>query len=151
MDEAYRGVSTYLVALPELDTAVPTTSDHLEIGLDGWAHPWGSTYMSRTELHKDVDGDRYSVNLNLDPPAQGGEALDVKIRSHHFIAPVGGLVNETTLSSAYGPVIDLDGDGAMTTTDVSTTYKLLPTRLTLTFKTAAGMETRSMFLMLTNE
>lgn len=41
------------------------------------------------------------------------------------------FVDETTLPAEFGPVGDLDGDGALLTTDCSTTYKLLPARFTL--------------------
>ncbi len=60
-------------------------------------------------------------------------------------------VDETNLPAEYGPVLDLDGDGAMNTTDVSTDYQLLPARLTLTYRTVAGMQTRQMFLLLGDE
>ena len=57
-------------------------------------------------------------------------------------------VDETTLPAEYGPVIDLDGDGALTTIDVSATYQLLPTQLTITFQTSSGLESRSLFILL---
>jgi Tfp pilus assembly protein PilV len=57
-------------------------------------------------------------------------------------------VNETALPSEYGPVADIDGDGALNTTDCSATYEILPTRLTLTFQTPTGTETRTLHLVL---
>lgn len=57
-------------------------------------------------------------------------------------------VNETALPAEYGPVGDLDGDGALNTPDVSATYRLLPTRLTITYQTARGLETRQIFIVL---
>lgn len=58
-------------------------------------------------------------------------------------------VDETTLPAAYGPVADLDGDGAMNTADITAagTYYLLPARLTLTYVTASGVETRQMYVL----
>ena len=56
--------------------------------------------------------------------------------------------NETALPAAYGPVADLDGDGALSTTDVSARYSLLPARLTVTYGTSYGTETRTMYLVL---
>jgi hypothetical protein len=57
-------------------------------------------------------------------------------------------VNETTLPVAYGPVTDLDGDGAMKTTNVSASYMILPTCLTLTYKVGPVFETKVMYLVL---
>ena len=57
-------------------------------------------------------------------------------------------VNETTLSSLYGPVADLNGDGAKTNTNVSTNYQLLPTHLTLSYHTSHGTETKQLYLIL---
>jgi len=57
-------------------------------------------------------------------------------------------VNETTLSSLYGPVADLNGDGAKTNTNVSTNYQLLPTHLTLSYNTSHGTETKQVYLVL---
>ena len=57
-------------------------------------------------------------------------------------------VNETTLAPEYGPVLDIDGDGAMNTTNASASYVLLPTRLTLTYQMSYGPETKTLFLIL---
>ncbi len=57
-------------------------------------------------------------------------------------------VNETTLSSLYGPVADLNGDGLKTNTNVSTTYQLLPTHLTLSYQMSYGTETKQLYLVL---
>jgi len=57
-------------------------------------------------------------------------------------------VNETTLAPEYGPVLDIDGDGAMSTTNASASYVLLPTRLTLTYQMSYGPETKTLFLIL---
>jgi Tfp pilus assembly protein PilV len=57
-------------------------------------------------------------------------------------------VNETTLPMAYGPVSDLDGDGVMMTSNVSASYMILPTCLTLTYKVGSYFETKVMYLVL---
>jgi len=57
-------------------------------------------------------------------------------------------VNETTLPAEYGPVQDIDGDGAKTSTNASTSYVILPTRLNLTYQMSYGMETRTQYLLL---
>src|SRR6266498_2071885 len=50
-------------------------------------------------------------------------------------------VNEKALPAAYGPLWDIDGDGALNTTNASTNYILLPTHLTLTYLMSFGPET----------
>ncbi|MBI4584341.1 MAG: hypothetical protein HY717_10005 [Planctomycetes bacterium] len=57
-------------------------------------------------------------------------------------------VNETALPAEYGPVGDLDGDGALTSTDCSTTYEILPTHLSLTYQTSNGVLTKHMYIVL---
>jgi len=58
-------------------------------------------------------------------------------------------VNEQAIPAQFGPVTDLDGDGVKNSTDCSTTYKLLPTRLSLTYMTSSGgTATREVYLLL---
>ncbi len=57
-------------------------------------------------------------------------------------------VNETTLAAGYGPVADIDGDGAKNTTNASASYVLLPTRLSLSYQMSYGIETKVMYLVL---
>ena len=57
-------------------------------------------------------------------------------------------VNETALPPQYGPIGDLDGDGVLATTDCSLTYQLLPCRMSITFQTAKGVETRTRWVVL---
>ena len=57
-------------------------------------------------------------------------------------------VNETTLPAQYGPVLDIDGDGAKTTLDASTKYVLLPTCLTLSYQMSYGPEVKRLFVVL---
>ena len=47
-------------------------------------------------------------------------------------------VDETQLPAEFGPVVDIDGDGAMNTTDCSTSYNILPVQLTLTYLDSNG-------------
>ena len=64
------------------------------------------------------------------------------------VVTVGFDVNETTLPAAYGPVTDIDGDGAMKTTNASAGYMILPTCLSLTFKVGLISETKVLYLVL---
>jgi hypothetical protein len=57
-------------------------------------------------------------------------------------------VNETAMPAEYGPIHDIDGDGAMVTANASTSYVLLPTRLTLSYQAAYGPETRTLYMVL---
>lgn len=57
-------------------------------------------------------------------------------------------VNETALPPQYGPLGDIDGDGELASTDCSGSYRVLPTRLTLTYETDRGPESRTVFLVL---
>ncbi len=57
-------------------------------------------------------------------------------------------VDETALPAEFGPVLDLDGDGALLTTDVSTSYQLLPVRLTLGYESEEGKVTRELFVLI---
>lgn len=57
-------------------------------------------------------------------------------------------VNEPTLPAQYGPVADIDGDGAMTNPDCSNSYVILPARLTLTYQMSYGPETKTLFVII---
>ncbi len=57
-------------------------------------------------------------------------------------------VNETTLPAEYGPVLDIDGDGAKSTVDASAKYVLLPTCLTLSYQMSYGAEVKRLYLVL---
>lgn len=58
-------------------------------------------------------------------------------------------VNETAIPPEFGPIQDLDGDGVLETADCSTTYKLLPVRLSLAFMNSADdVEKRELFIVL---
>jgi hypothetical protein len=59
-------------------------------------------------------------------------------------------VDETALPAEFGPVLDLDGDGIMSTRDTAHKYKVLPVKLALTYATGYGSETREMFLVITD-
>jgi hypothetical protein len=60
-------------------------------------------------------------------------------------------VNETTLAAEYGPVADIDGDGAKVTLDASGSHILLPTRLTLDYQMSYGAERKVMYLVIRDD
>ena len=58
-------------------------------------------------------------------------------------------LNETTLAREYGPLMDIDGDGVKTNSNVSpTSYVLLPTRVSVIYQMNYGVETKTLFLVL---
>lgn len=73
-----------------------------------------------------------------------------------LVAPGGGpaainivcITDETNLPPEYSFLLDLDGSGALDNNDTSADYELLPMRLSLTYDTAGGPETRELFLLL---
>jgi hypothetical protein len=58
------------------------------------------------------------------------------------------FVNETTLPADFGPVLDIDGDGTLSASDCSSSYRVLPVRLRLTYATVYGAETRDLFVVI---
>ncbi len=58
------------------------------------------------------------------------------------------FVNELTLPAEFGPVFDIDGRGGLDNPDCSSTYKVLPVRLSLTHAGDDGTETREVYLVL---
>lgn len=80
----------------------------------------------------------------------------VTIQVPHLLAPDGGLaevavacvVNETAIPAAFGPLADLDGNPAANQTDCSTTYKLLPVRLSLSYLDVDHVEFRDLFIVI---
>jgi hypothetical protein len=58
------------------------------------------------------------------------------------------LINEATIPATFGPILDIDSQGGLETTDCSTSYKLLPVRLALSFETAHGSLVRRRQLVL---
>lgn len=116
-----------------------------------------SAFSTAMETLEDADFSTLYATFNntfIDPPTvpyttsgpSVGELLDAGGSPARVF--VSFDVNETSLPASYGPVIDLDGDGALTTTDISSEYDLLPTRLTLTYRTVGGMTSQSVFLIL---
>jgi Tfp pilus assembly protein PilW len=79
-----------------------------------------------------------SISVDWYTPTSGGTAT----------VQVAFNVDETALPWQYGPIADLDGDGVLNTKNVSAGYDLLPTRLTLTYPTTYGTETKSLYLVL---
>jgi hypothetical protein len=74
------------------------------------------------------------------PYLQGasGSPASVTVRCH---------VNERALPAQFGPVLDIDGSGALDNTDCRANYELLPVQLTLSYSTKYGAETRDLFLI----
>lgn len=84
-------------------------------------------------------------NLQFDVPglkASDGAAANVQVIC---------FVDETSLPTEFGPILDLDEDGALSTTDCSTTYALLPVKLSLTYVSGFGTNTREMFLVVSED
>jgi Tfp pilus assembly protein PilV len=100
-----------------------------------------STYSGTTIAYSS----NVSASTGVDDVASlvtsGGVAASVQVAC---------FVDETALPSEFGPVMDLDGDGALTSTDCSTTYFLLPVRLTLTYQSGSTTMTRQLFVTLSN-
>lgn len=68
-----------------------------------------------------------------------GGAAQIVVRCH---------VDETAIPAAFGPVEDIDGDPGQQTSDASSTYRILPVQLTLTYDTFYGPETREVYTIL---
>ena len=58
------------------------------------------------------------------------------------------FVNELTLPAEFGPVFDIGRRGGLDNPDCSSTYKVLPVRLSLTHAGGDGTETREVYLVL---
>jgi Tfp pilus assembly protein PilV len=72
-------------------------------------------------------------------PGPSGETAAVSIQFD---------VNEATLPTEYGPIEDLDGDGVKSTTAYSSSYVLLPARISLTYQMSFGPETKVAYVVL---
>lgn len=57
-------------------------------------------------------------------------------------------VNELTVPAVFGRIADLDGVGGLETADCSTSYKLLPVELSLTWEGDDGEQTREYFFII---
>jgi hypothetical protein len=53
------------------------------------------------------------------------------------------FVDETAIPLEFGPIPDLDGDGARSNTDTSSNSILLPVQLTLSYEMSYGTETKN--------
>ena len=89
-------------------------------------------------------GTLYATYQNTTFPAPGLTGPD----GNPAVVQVQFDVNETTLPLEYGPVLDIDGDGAKTNTNASTSYVILPTRLTLSYQMGNGVDTKVLYLLL---
>src|SRR6185503_7558895 len=54
------------------------------------------------------------------------------------------FVNETALPAQFGPVLDINKDGLLSSVNCATSYVLLPARLRVTYARDTGVETREM-------
>ncbi len=87
-------------------------------------------------LYTNFNGRAIKV-LDLQDPKGGSAAVQVTC-----------YIDEITLPQEFGPVLDLDGDGAMKTNDCSGTYKLLPVRLRLEYATSYGQDAREVYMII---
>ena len=86
----------------------------------------------------------YATYQNTTLPAPGLTAPD----GTPAVVRIQFDVNEPALPAQYGPVADIDGDGAKTTVNASTSYVLLPTRVTLDFEMSYGPESKTLFVVI---
>ena len=133
----------------------------LTVGLLGFF----TSFMSNIKVSTQVKG-RDDVRVALENAAEllrSANFATVYATYNNASLPVPGLygaggttaavqitcyTNETAIPPEFGPVLDLDGVAGLTNTDCSTTYKLLPVRLTLTYATDYGTDTRNLYLLL---
>ncbi len=87
-------------------------------------------------LYQNFDKKRIEIP---DVQGPGGGPAQVRIRCY---------INEHAIPAAFGPVFDLDGDGVLETSNVSTSYKLLPVHLRIHYATSYGNEVREVYLVL---
>jgi hypothetical protein len=118
-----------------------------------------AAFANAVEQLKDADFTTLHATYSggyLDPPAAFGTQTSGTVAVGELVDANGDParvlvtfdVDETSLPPEYGPIGDLDGDGVLATADCSATYRLLPERLTLTFRTSSGLETRQLFVVL---
>ena len=89
-----------------------------------------------TSLYGDYDGATLEV-----PYLQGttsGNPATVAVRCH---------VNERAMPAEFGPVLDIDGSGALENPDCRANYEILPVQLTLSYATKYGAQTRDLYLI----
>jgi prepilin-type N-terminal cleavage/methylation domain-containing protein len=104
-------------------------------------------FENAAELLRNADhGSLYANyhNTTLDIPAleaPGGGPAQVHIAC---------FVDETAIPAEFGPVVDLDGDGTLGTADCSTSYTLLPVRLTLTFTIRDQARTQEFYMLISD-
>ena len=81
----------------------------------------------------------------------GGAQLEVP----YLAGPTGGpataevqcYADETKIPPEFGPIYDLDGQPGLSTMDCSTSYKILPVRITLRYMASYGPVAKSLFLV----
>jgi hypothetical protein len=89
-----------------------------------------------TTLYDDYDGATLEVPY-LEGTTSGNPAT-VSVRCH---------VNERAMPAEFGPVLDIDGSGALENADCRANYEILPVQLTLSYATKYGAETRDLYLV----
>ncbi len=119
---AFRGIQE-TEELDIADVAIENVSEIL------WAQPVDTVYAG-------FHGATFPVE-DLESP-DGGTAM----------VTVNCFVNEGTIPAEFGPLTDLDGNPTATSADVSTSYRLLPTRVSVDYLTSRGLMTREVFLVL---
>lgn len=92
--------------------------------------------MELEMVHSTFNGKSIPVPELLGPD---GQAAVIRVICH---------VSEGSIPPEFGPVADIDGSVSRITADASTTYKILPVELTLTYVSFDGLETREMYMIL---
>lgn len=135
----------------------------LSVGLLGFL----LSFSSNSKASRDV-GDVDDVRIAMDNIAEALRAAPfdqvyatyngTSIPVEHLAGPYGTSaasvsvkchVDETQLSPEFGPIYDIDGAGGLQTKNCSTTYKILPVQLTVSYATANnGVLTRNSYIVL---
>jgi type II secretory pathway pseudopilin PulG len=89
-------------------------------------------------------GTLYSTHQGSTFPAPGLTGPD----GNPALVRINFEVNEPALAPEYGPVADIDGDGAKATANASASYVMLPTRVSLSYQMSYGIETKILYLLL---
>lgn len=80
---------------------------------------------------------------------------DAHLEVPHLQGASGGLataeitcfVDETKIPPEFGPIYDLDGQAGLSTMDCSTSYKILPVRITIRYGTSYGPVAKSLYMV----
>ncbi len=58
------------------------------------------------------------------------------------------FVNELAIPPEFGPLVDIDGQGGLESPDCSTKYRILPVRLSLSYRSCRETVTQELYLVL---